>query len=68
MKPDSRNAQHDIATAGASENMPSLQARLADHPILQRALRRVKESQEQDTHMAHHTKHTSHSTHSKGVW
>jgi hypothetical protein len=46
----------------------SLRDGLTSDPILERALRRVRESLDQETHMAHHTKHTSHSTHSKGSW
>lgn len=41
---------------------------LPDNPVIQRALRRLKESQEKENHVSHYTKHGSHSTHSKGSW
>jgi len=57
-----------------SEISPTLSANetnnqvLPDNPIIQRALRRLKESQEKENHVSHYTKHGSHSTHSKGSW
>lgn len=49
------NSQSDILVA-------------SDNPVIQRALRRLKESQTKDNHVAYYTKHGSHSTHSKGSW
>lgn len=50
------------------DDSSTLREVVAGNPIMQRALRRLKESHEQENHMAHHTKHSSHSTHSKGHW
>ena len=41
---------------------------LPDNPVIQRAIRRLKDSREKENHVSHYTKHGSHSTHSKGSW
>lgn len=42
---------------------------LPDNPVIQRALRRLKDSQEKENHVSHYTKHGSHASHSKGnLW
>jgi hypothetical protein len=40
---------------------------VSDNPVIQRALRRLKNSQEKENHVSHYTKHGSHSSHSKGI-
>lgn len=43
-------------------------AELAENPVIQRALRRMKESQAQENHVSHYTKHSSYSTKHSSVW
>jgi hypothetical protein len=56
----------NVLNSSQEEIIDSLTYAVVNNPILQRALRRLKESQEKENHISHYTKHHSHSTHSKG--
>lgn len=47
----------------------ALELKAEQNPALKRALERLQNSFDKDTHANHYTKHTSHSSHSKGsLW
>ncbi len=54
------------------ENMSDVKATLnnniVDNSAIQRALRRLKESQVKDNHVSHYTKHSSHAVKHSSSW
>ena len=63
--------ERSLSHAGVAEVSPparELKAELADNPVIQRALRRLRESGKNDRHVSHHTKHTSHSVKHSSTW
>ena len=67
-KPAVVSAEPDERRSDPKASPVQAQAYDANNPVIERALRRLRESQELVTHTAHHTHHSSHSTHSKGTW
>ena len=59
-------------TAHALENMSDVRTTLnnnvVENPAIQRALRRLKESQVNDNHVSHYTKHSSHAVKHSSSW
>lgn len=45
-----------------------LNSTIVENPAIQRALRRLKESQENDNHVSHYTKHSSHAVRHSSTW
>lgn len=41
---------------------------VVENPAIQRALRRLKESQVNDNHVSHYTKHSSHAVKHSSTW
>ncbi|BAU55651.1 hypothetical protein MgSA37_03842 [Mucilaginibacter gotjawali] len=46
----------------------SLKSEVAGNPVIERALRRLRESQTNDNHMSHYTKHSSHAVKHSSSW
>ena len=57
-----------VSTQTAALKVKGSQQPLPENPVILRALRRLKDSQEKENHVSHYTKHGSHATHSKGSW
>ena len=51
-----------------SEANTSLNDDIVSNPAIQRALRRLKESQVNDNHVSHYTKHSSHAVKHSSSW
>lgn len=55
-----------LQTPGDVKNV--LNNDVVENPAIQRALRRLKESQVNDNHVSHYTKHSSHAVKHSSTW
>jgi len=51
-----------------SDVKATLNNEVVENPAIQRALRRLKESQVNDNHVSHYTKHSSHAVKHSSSW
>lgn len=52
----------------SSDVKTKLSQSVVENPAIQRALRRLKESQVNDNHVSHYTKHSSHAVKHSSSW
>ena len=68
MDKQSTNISASTLNTIQSEAKATLNKDVAENPVIQRALRKLKESQTSDNHVSHYTKHSSHAVKFSSTW
>lgn len=68
MKNQSANLSATTLNTIQSDVKATLNYSVAENPVIQRALRKLKESQTSDNHVSHYTKHSSHAVKFSSTW
>ena len=68
MDNQSKNSSTNTLNSIQRDAKATLNKDVVENPVIQRALRKLKESQTSDNHVSHYTKHSSHAVKFSSTW